>query len=183
MDNIVLSRPIIDEMELINDFFKLVIDDTFEKNSISHLVDAIANEIEEKRKLLKQDMESNGANRYFLIAKDGRKIVGSIEYGPSNELINICTEGELKDIIEIGTVYVHPDYQGKGVGSKLLDAIFEELKHKGIHDFCFDSGYNSAQKIWINKFGKPQYHIKDYWGENADHMIWRIQLKDVLKDM
>lgn len=181
MNNIEISRPRIDEVELINEFFKLVIHDTFMRNNISDLVDTLANEIEDKRRCLNQDMESNGKNRYFLVAKDGREIIGSIEYGPSNELINLCTKGELKDIVEIGTVYVHPNYQGNGLGSRLMEAIFMELKHNGILEFCFDSGYKSAQKIWINKFGKPQYHFKDYWGENEDHMIWRIQLKDVLK--
>jgi hypothetical protein len=56
-----------------------------------------------------------------------------------------------------------------------------ELEKKGIEEFCLDSGYKSAQKIWINKFGNPQYHLKDYWGKDADHMVWRIQVKDVLR--
>jgi len=50
------------------------------------------------------------------------------------------------------------------------------LEKNEIREFCLDSGYESAQKIWINKFGNPQYHLKDYWGEAADHMIWRISL-------
>ena len=127
--------------------------------------------IEDKRKCLNQDIESNGENRYFLIASIDDIIAGSIEYGPSNDLIITCTNGELKDLVEIGTVFVNPKYQRKGIGNLMLIHIFNELKNKGIMEFCLDSGYKSAQSIWINKFGEPEYYLKDYWGECADHMI------------
>ena len=181
MRNIEISRPKLEDVELINEFFQIVIRDTFERNGISDLVDIIVEEIEDKRRYLNQDIESYGKNRYFLIAKEDDKIVGSIEYGPSNELIDLCTNGELKEIFEIGTVFVHPDYQKKGIGSRLLDLIFKELRTNDIKEVCFDSGYKSAQRIWIKKFGKPEYHLKNYWGDDADHMIWRIGMENVIK--
>ena len=181
MTNIEISRPKSEDIELINEFFQIVIRDTFERNGISDLVDLIAEEIEYKRKCLNQDLESEGKNRYFLIAKEGDKIVGSIEYGPSNELISSCTNGELKELVEIGTVFVHPDYQKKGIGSRMLNLIFKEMEKQGIKEFCFDSGYKSAQKIWVNKFGNPEYHLKDYWGKDSDHMVWRILVKDAIR--
>lgn len=180
MRDIEISRPKFEDIELINEFFKIVIRDTFERNGISNLVDTIEEEIKDKRRLLNEDVKSNGKNTYFLIAKEEEKIVGTVEYGPSNELITSCTNGELKQLVEIGTVYVHPDYQKKGIGSRMLSLIFDELKKEGIEEFCFDSGYKSAQQIWINKFGNPEYHLKDYWGEDSDHMVWRISIKDVL---
>lgn len=181
MINIEIDRPKFEDIELINEFFEIVIRDTFERNGISDLVSTIVEEIEDKRRCLNQDIESDGKNRYFLIAKENDKIVGSIEYGPSNELIISCTNGELKELVEIGTVFVHPDYQKKGIGSRMLNLIFIELEKNDIKEFCLDSGYKSAQKIWINKFGDPQYHLMDYWGENSDHMVWRISTEDVIK--
>ena len=178
MINIEISRPKYEDIQVINEFFELVIRDTFERNDIEDLVDTIAEEIEDKRRCLNQDIESDGKNRYFLIAKEDDKIVGSIEYGPSNELISSCTNGEVKELIEIGTVFVHPDYQEKGIGSRMLNLIFIELERNRIKEFCLDSGYKSAQKIWINKFGNPNYHLKNYWGEDADHMVWRISVED-----
>lgn len=180
MRNIAISRPKLEDIELINEFFEIVIRDTFERNGIADLVDTIVEEIEDKRRCLNQDIESNGTNRYFLIAKEDDKVVGSIEYGPSNELIISCTYGELKELVEIGTVFVHPDYQKKGIGSTMLNLIFIELKKNRIMEFCLDSGYKSAQKTWINKFGSPEYHLRDYWGEDADHMVWRVNVEDVL---
>lgn len=181
MREIEISRPKFEDIELINNFFEIVIRHTFERNGISDLVDTIDEEIEDKRRILNQDMESDGANRYLLIAKREEKIVGSVEYGPPNERIISCTDGELKELVEIGTVFVHPDYQNKGIGSRMLNLIFVELEKNGIEEFCFDSGYKSAQKIWINKFGNPEYHLDDYWGEDEDHMVWRISVKDVVK--
>jgi GNAT superfamily N-acetyltransferase len=182
MQNIEISRPKLEDIELINEFFEIVLRDTFERNGISDLVDTIAEEIEDKRRCLNQDIESNGTNRYFLIAKEDDKIVGSIEYGASNELINSCTNGKLKNLVEIGTVFVHPNYQKKGIGSRMLNLIFIELKKNKTKEFCLDSGYKSAQKTWINKFGNSEYHLKDYWGEAADHMVWRVNVEDVFID-
>ncbi|SCY56497.1 GNAT family N-acetyltransferase [Alkaliphilus peptidifermentans] len=178
MRHIEISRPKIEDIELINEFFEVVIRDTFQRNGISDLVDTINEEIVDKRRILNQDFKSDGNNRYFLIAKEEEKIVGTIEYGPSNELLISCTNGELKELVEIGTVFVHPNYQKKGIGSRMWNLIFKELEKKGIEEFCFDSGYKSAQQTWIKKFGNPQYFLKDYWGEDAHHMVWRISLKD-----
>lgn len=181
MHNLVVRRPKFEEIDSINEFFELVIRDTFERNGISDLVETMEEEIEDKRNCLKQDIESNGENRYFLIVTIEDQVVGSIEYGPSNDLIITSTNGELKDFVEIGTVFVNPKYQKKGIGNLMLIHIFTELKNKGIKEFCLDSGYKSAQKIWINKFGEPEYYLKDYWGEGADHMVWRLKVSEVLR--
>jgi GNAT superfamily N-acetyltransferase len=179
MENIEIIRPKARDVELINEFFKIVLKDTFERNGISDLVDTISEEIEDKRRCLNQDLASDGQDRYFLIARDDEKIVGSIEYGASNELILSCTKGELKDLVEIGTVFVHPDYQNKGIGTRMLNLIFNQLEKNGVKEFCLDSGYKTAQKTWIKKFGIPTYHLKDYWGPGADHMIWRVSVDSV----
>ena len=181
MRNIEISRPKLEDTQLINDFFQIVLKDTFEKNGIADLVDTLVEEIEEKRRCLNEDIESHGKNRYFLIAKEENKIVGSIEYAPSNELIRSCTNGELEELLEIGTVFVHPDYQKQGIGTRMLNVIFMNLEKNGVEEVCLDSGYKLAQKTWIKKFGNPKYHLKDYWGEGADHMIWTITVKDAAK--
>ncbi|MEA1976106.1 MAG: GNAT family N-acetyltransferase, partial [Bacillota bacterium] len=117
-----------------------------------------------------------GKKRYFLIVVIDDIIIGSIEYGKSNDLVITCTNGELEGIVEIGTVFVHPEYQRKGIGNLMLMQIMNKLNNNGIKEFCIESGYKSAQKIWINKFGKPEYHLKDYWDKDADHMIWRLKV-------
>ncbi len=176
IDNVIIRRPKIEEKDSINEFFELVIRDTFKKNGIAGLIELLEEEIEDKREYLNQDLESNGEKRYFLILVIDEMIIGSIEYGESNDLVITCTNGELKDIVEIGTVFVHPEYQRKGIGNSMLTQMLNELKNNGIKEFCIDSGYKSAQKIWVNKFGEPEYHLKDYWGKDGDHMIWRLKV-------
>lgn len=161
-------RPSMEDMDELNRFFSKVIRDTFEKEGISEMVGDMKDEIECKKQYLKTDLESNGENRYFLIGLDGKEIVGSIEYGPVSELIVSCTDGALSGLSEIGTVFVHPDYQRRGIGTLLLNVMLLTLQNRGISEFCLDSGYSSAQKVWKKKFGEPDYLLQNYWGEGYD---------------
>ena len=176
-----IRRPRIENIKELNHFFRVVITDTFTKEGIGEKLDEIEEEIEAKQKYLESDFESNGENRYFLIALYDDKIIGSIEYGPASELICNCTKNALNNLIEIGTVFVHPDYQRNGVGNLLLNSMYITIQQRGIEEFCLDSGYIRAQKIWKKKFGDPDYLLKDYWGDGYDHMIWRIKVKNLLK--
>ncbi|WP_212936126.1 GNAT family N-acetyltransferase [Bacillus hominis] len=181
MYNVEIRRPNSDDIDELYLFFRIVITNTYKNEGLSQLLDDIENEIYSKKQYLKNDFDSNGENRYFLLAidKGNEKIVGTIEVGPASTLINSCTSGVLKDLYEIGTVFVLPEYQGKGIGSILLNAMFLTLLGEGITEFCLDSGYKNAQKIWKKKFGKPSYVLKDYWGASIDHMIWKKSLHDI----
>lgn len=176
-----IRRPQKVDIEELDLFFSKVIKDTFEREGLSELKDDIKAEIENKNQYLRDDFDSLGKNRYFMIAIDTEynKVIGTIEYGPASELINICTNGAMKDLYEVGTVFVHPNFQGRGVGSLLLSVMFLTLLNRGIKEFCLDSGYNNAQKIWKKKFGEPDYLLENYWGEGADHMIWRRNTRDM----
>ncbi|MEK7016378.1 MULTISPECIES: GNAT family N-acetyltransferase [Bacillus] len=181
MYNVEIRRPNSDDIDELNLFFRLVITNTYKNEGLSQLLDDIENEINSKKQYLKNDFDSNGESRYFLLAIDTNndKIIGTIEIGPASTLINSCTDGVLKDLYEIGTVFILPEYQRKGIGSLLLNAMFLTLLGKGITEFCLDSGYKNAQKIWKKKFGEPIYVLKDYWGESSDHMIWKKSLHDI----
>lgn len=181
MYNVEIRRPHIEDNEELTQFFRTVIQDTFAREGVSNLFDDIENEIENKKQYLKCDFDSNGKNRYFLIAVDRgcNKIIGTIEYGPASELIHHCTNGALKDVYEIGTAFVLPIYQKRGIGNLLLNVMFLTLQNRGITKFCLDSGYTDAQKIWKKKFGEPDYLLKGYWGEGCDHMIWRRYTNDM----
>lgn len=172
-----IRRPITEDREQLIEFFKTVIIDTFSKEGIGQLND-INEEIEVKKRYLTSDFESNGEKRYFLIAFFGDKIIGSIEFGPANEIIRNVSVHPFEALVEVGTVFVHPDYQRNGVGNLLLKAMYETLRNNGIEEFCLDSGYKSAQLIWKKKFGEPDILLKDYWGKNFDHMIWKVKISE-----
>lgn len=71
-----------------------------------------------------------------------------------------------------------PDHQNKAIG-RGDRAMADHLAGAGIERFCLDSGYKSAQKRWLKKFGEPWIISKDYWGERLDHMIWLCDLRDL----
>lgn len=170
-----IRRPKIEDKDELHHFFSDVIMDTFAKERIAYLTKDIDEEIETKKSYLHCYYESGGKNRYFLLATHDSTIVGTIEYGPASRLI--CkTHHAYSGLVEIGTVFVHPKYQRKGIGTLLLQSIFTILKDREIEEFCLDSGYKNAQKYWENKFGNPDVILKDYWGESFDHMIWRIKV-------
>ncbi|MFT9598578.1 GNAT family N-acetyltransferase [Mesobacillus sp.] len=173
-----IRRPTTKDREKLNDFFKTVIIDTFIKEGIGDQLNDITEEIEMKKRYLTSDFESNGEERYFLKAVYGDKIIGSIEFGPANEIIRNVSNTAFEVLVEVGTVFVHPDYQRNGVGNLLLKAMYETLLNNGIEEFCLDSGYKSAQHIWKKKFGEPDILLKDYWGENFDHMIWKVKIRE-----
>lgn len=182
MLNVDIRRPKIEDIKQLNKFFKTVITDTFTKEGIGENLKDIKDEIEVKEKYLESDFESNGEKRYFLIALYDDEIIGSIEYGPVSDLIKKCTNNAYKGLIEVGTVFVHPDYQRNGIGNLLLKAIYYYFQKNGIEEFCLDSGYNRAQRIWKKKFKDPDYLFKDYWDKGHDHMIWRIKVSDCVTE-
>lgn len=169
-----IRKPKIEDTEELNQFFKTVLTDTFAREGLAELVEDIEADIESKKKYLKLDFETRGEKSYFLIALAEDKIIGTIACGTANELIQECTNGELETMVEIGTVYVHPDYQRQGVGNRLLAKMLQILIARGIQEFCLDSGFKTAQTIWYKKFGEPEYLLMDYWGQGQHHMIWKI---------
>lgn len=172
-----VRRPRFDDIKQLNEFFRIVICDTFTKEGIGDMLDDMTNEIKIKEKYLAADLESKGDNRCFLIALAAGKIIGSIEYGPASDLIVECT-GDSKEPIEVGTVFVHPDFQRMGVGNLLLNKMLVTLQNNGIVEFYLDSGYKIAQRIWMKKFGDPDFWLKDYWDKGYDHMIWKLRVSD-----
>lgn len=180
MIKVQIRRPKAADKEELNQFFRTVITDTFHKEGIGDLQEDMEKEIEAKNIYLQHDLLSGGKDRFFLIALAEDKIIGTIEYGPASELINKCTEGALSDLYEAGTILVHPDCQNSGIGNQLLNEMSLTLKNKGVEEICLDSGYKQSQKVWEKKFGKPEYLLKDYWGDGAHHMIWRVRVHSII---
>lgn len=176
MNTITLDIPDFSDIEELNLFFSAVISDTFQKEVEGNCEAFILEEIEEKKVFLHEALASKGEKRFFLLAKKDQKIVGTIAYGPCGELIIEGSKGAYQGVGEIGTVFVLPEFQNQGIGGTMLSAMLLELSNRSIQEFCLDSGYPRAQKIWQHKFGTPTIVMKDHWGEGNDHMIWYIKL-------
>jgi len=176
---IYIDRPTQADVKGLNHFFHKMITYTYASNGIVGFAKELDQEIKTKIDYLKQDFESDGHIRYFLVAKMDEKIVGTIEYGSPNALITACNDETLNNLPEIGSVFVDPDYHNLGIASTMLSAIFDVLTLQGVQSFCLDSGYGMAQKVWRHKFGAPKVMLKDYWGVGLDHMIWQVAIQNV----
>jgi ribosomal protein S18 acetylase RimI-like enzyme len=77
-----------------------------------HFKNAFTPEGQEKRR---KNIESPAPNSFRLIAKDGDKVVG--------------TATLIKDVEKnkLSTIYILPEYQGKGIGKKLWTGLKEKL--------------------------------------------------------
>ncbi len=170
---IVIRTPELTDRVALHGFFRLVIEDTYHREGIDHLVDNLEEEIRYKKSLLQRQ----GTERFFLLAEKDSQIIGTIEYGPASELIMDLTNGAYRGLPEIGTVFVHPDHQRIGVGSLMVNAMLLILLGRGVEVFCLDSGYTRAQAVWKKRFGEPDHRFTDYWGEGMDHMIWKRSVR------
>ncbi|MFX3647807.1 MAG: GNAT family N-acetyltransferase [Paenibacillus sp.] len=163
--------------------FERTIPAAFEQEGIGSLLDDIQDEITHKKAMIHTALQAKDhikSSVFFLVAKRGDVIVGTISYGPCGEEIRECTEDRVNDIGELGSLYVMPEVQGQGIGSALILALVNELQRRGIQQFCLDSGYQIAQKKWQRKFGEPYVVAKNYWGEGMDHMVWLCKVENFI---
>ena len=169
-----IMKPTIEDVEALEALFESVIPHTFVKEGLPSDHEAVGEELISKKDQLKSYLEGDAS--FYFIWKENGQVLGTIWYGEANHLIEEGAKGALRGLGEVGTVFVLPEYQGRGIGGKLVAHMLKALKDSGIKECVLDSGYTHAQKVWIYKFGQPDYLMKDQWGEGYDHMIWKIKL-------
>lgn len=173
---VTVRRPKKEETFQIEEFMRVVLVDTYRKEQIDEKIYDLQEELASKKAYLASYFESGGEDRYFLVAVSGNNILGTMEFGKQSALLKELTKGELKEVPEMGTAFVHPDHQGQGIASTLMEELKRELRRRGIREFCLDSGYQRAQRIWKKKFGSPRYTFENYWAEGVSHEIWIVKI-------
>lgn len=181
MNDLLIIKPTKKDIKLAYDVFEASITDAFEKEGLGYLKEDILKEIEDKKNLITDSLKTD-SDLYFLVAKIDDHVIGTISFGPCGNDIKKCTNNELDTIGELGSLYVLPNYQGKGVGSALIHSMIKHLHQLGVEQFCLDSGYKHAQKKWLRKFGEPYKIARDYWGKDLDHMVWLCKVMDYVKN-
>jgi GNAT superfamily N-acetyltransferase len=176
-----ISNPKTEDREALKAHFIKTITDTFEKENIEDAEEMIQVEVNEQIETLERFFHTNTKQEYYLIARYQQQIVGTIALGKPNQLIIEHLKIKADKIPEIKSVYVAPNYQKKGVGSSLFQAIQKELSDLAISEYCLDCGYGNAQAYWIKKLGKPQIILIDHWSPGNHHMIWRIKRDETNK--
>jgi len=170
------------DLTSVKALFDVCIHSTFIQENLLHLSDVCQSEIQYKCALIDDALGPKQRGFRFWVARTNDQIVGIISYGPCGEDIIKASKGTLAHLGEVGSLYVLPEYQNRGVGSALIQAVLVELAREGISQFVLDSGYRLAQARWKRKFGDPWIEIPDYWGPAMPHCVWRCQTAEFLVD-
>jgi len=183
MKNISISRLTEQDLLSVVDFFRYTITDTYIKDGIDVSDEGDLNELIEKKKdHLNDDLSTNGSKRIFFLAKSDTKIIGTISSATptdSEQIIKLLSGIDLSDVADICDVYILPEYQGKGVGTLLFNAMLLYLLGKGVKRFSLDSGYKLAVKYWTSRLGEPTRFFEDYWGKGEHQAVWVKDIVDV----
>ncbi|MGB6130004.1 MAG: GNAT family N-acetyltransferase [Psychrilyobacter sp.] len=170
-----IKKPLKNHLPQLEELFKIVISDTARREGIT-LPDFVDEEVREKTKYCENYLKKVD-NISILIALDDEKIIGTISSSYCDLDIKNVIKDIKKDSMKIGTIYIHPSYQRRGIGKILLSEMYKILKAKNVEEFYLDSGYKSAQIYWIKNLGEPFFRAKNYWGPKIDNLIWKVKLK------
>lgn len=144
------------------------------------IIEEASEEIEYKKSLIRASVENPDSEMIFLVAKLEGRVIGTVSFGPCGDDIRVCTNNELNHVGELGSLYVLPEYQGQGVGSRLIETMLQHLQSNGVKHFCLDCGLKVAQEKWLRKFGEPYKMLKDYWGKGSHHLVWLCDVADYI---
>ena len=89
-----------------------------------------------------------------------------------------CPDSDINDVYWLNWHYTHKDFEGKGIGGKLLDHVIEMLPPK-IRKFYVNTGSRllnlRALNLYLKKGFKIEAVLKDYYGEGEDQIMLGIQ--------
>ena len=154
-------------------FLDLTIRHTYGKEEISLGDDDPKDEISFKMAYFKSILNEKNAAFYLLFDPF---LIGTISYKKVEGDILSLSQGAYKNEVEIGSVYVHPSYQNKSYGKRLLIHVLHDLKAKNKRMFCLDCGYPKAQVIWTHLLGKPVIVDAHHFGKEKPLMIWHCDV-------
>ena len=82
------------------------------------------------------------------------------------------------DESNIGNIVTHKDYRGRGIATRLFDALLKELKEQGIAKVFLEVEHDNAPAIALyEKSGFTKYgHRRDYYGPGKDAVLMSKEL-------
>ena len=103
----------------------------------------------------------------YIIEKDN-KIIAQIAYSTTD----LCDgHGKIEKVVTLGPVCVHPDYQRRGFGSKIIEYTLEKAKQMGI-PYVFTVGdENFYSRFGFEDASKYKVQFNDFDGETPFFMI------------
>lgn len=177
-----IRKPVLKDVIQLNHLFKESIAKAFEADGYGDEIDEIEGEIHIKMKKLMDFIQHPQEESAYLIAEHEGCVVGAISFGEIGHVTHENVPNDFPSEGELGSMYILPEFQGRGIASQMIDAMLKELINMGIKYVSFDSGFKPAQQKWCKKFGEPFKIVKNYWAEGVDLYIWLIHLENFLEE-
>lgn len=83
------------------------------------------------------------------------------------------------DTAWIGYTAIHPNWQRKGIGRKLIEFMIKEVKKKGFRLLLLEmtsSEENEKKNFYFNLGFKEEGRIRDFWGKGVDQVYMSKKL-------
>ena len=110
----------------------------------------------ENKIFVTENLQKRLSNKQFivLVAEFNSSIVGFVDCAIFPSFWECQKQGLIIDL------FVHPTYQSKGVGSKLLKAIIERADTENIVELHVSTGWNNQKALKLyGKFGFTEEHL------------------------
>lgn len=105
-------------------------------------------DIEQRTEGWKKELENPYKGSYYLVAEMDNQIVGWCTGGINRD------EDASKETGEVYAIYMHPNFIGKGIGSKLMERMIALLKKDGYKNATlWVLNTNTKTKEWYKKNG------------------------------
>ncbi|NEO98816.1 MAG: GNAT family N-acetyltransferase [Symploca sp. SIO2E9] len=146
-----------------------------DKEALMAIADAIglftAQELQELGSMLAQYFDGNLGSEHFWITYDNDGLVGVAYYAP---------EPYANGTWNLYFIAVHPDYQGKGIGTKLLHYVEQTLTARGERLLLVEtSGLPNFEhtRAFYRKHGyDEEARIREFYRAGDDKIIFRKAL-------
>lgn len=159
--NLHLSVGVLTQTDIpaVDRIFEHSIADAFEQEGLGQQLEDIRQEIEHKKQRVRFALAPACSDICFLVAKRDGAAVGVISFGPCGENIRTCTNHRLDHVGELGSLYVLPSEQNRGVGSAqfILKTI---LFYSGLACSFKMDGFSSVITYTATA---PTCKIPDFW--------------------
>lgn len=144
-------------------------------------------DIEKDKKHLDEELEiqNNRIKKFsqnYLLAQNDNKVVGMIAYLQPCDAVKIAMKSlniVSTSIQEIVAVYVHPDHQLKGIGSKLFFKMLSILQQKNVEYFAVSTGYKKGRAFWTKKLGEVSVLLPTYYS-GYPCSVWIKKVGDII---
>jgi GNAT superfamily N-acetyltransferase len=109
------------------------------------------------------DYFSNRLGAFFLVAVHDKDIIGFVT-GTEHKSDGLAVIPEGERYLEVDDLYVVPEHQHQGVGSRLIEAIENKAKAAGISRFLIYSASKDIQGIlrFYGQHGYKSWYVQMY---------------------